>query len=383
MAPTTPSVTTQIRQAGLSRTDIEDMRVRAQVYMASGRLGQRVKSLDEAVLLMVKARELGIADVYAMSQLYCVNGVVALQGQVMLDLVYRSGRVHVAFDGGQDWASCTMTRRDGLSAPFTSRWDLDRARSAGFKSPLYGNKALAVMILRWKAAAECARVVCPEVLSGCYAVEEFNVGSLDELTPAVVNSMMQQQEDEPPVGIAGKEHLQELYAALESVDAQAALRTLRQAQERAGKGKLKEFGLTAYTQAREAFAHELHLRGVDVPAGPNLSIRTETPVVAEFEGEVLPDDPEPGPAPVASPPEPVSAEAVAQLFPLGDATTPQQWEVTCARQGLDANDMAALKTQAFGSVRPPASPDEMLKLLGLTAAQVAEAGSPHEGLFGP
>ena len=102
---------------------------------------------------------------------------------------------------------------------------------------------------------------------------------------------------------------------------------------------------------------------------------------AEFVGEVLPDDPEP--APVAAPPEPVSQDAVERLFPLGDATTPQQWDVTCARQGLDGDDMAALKTQAFGSVRPPASPDEMLKLLGLTAAQVASAGAPHEGLFGP
>ncbi len=379
----TRSATTQLtRRMGLSRTDIDEMRVAAHIYLSSGRLGQRVKNEDEALLLMVKARELGIPDVYALSQLYCVNGVVALQGQAMLDLVYRSKKVHVAFDGGADWASCTMTRTDGLAAPFTSRWDLERARAAGFKSPLYGNKAMAVMILRWKAVAEAARVTCPEALSGCYAVEEFNVSSLDELTPAVVNAVMQQHAEEPPVGIAGKEHLQQLYAALESVDADAALRTLRQAQQRAGKGKLKEFGLTAYTQAVSAFEHELHVRGIVPPLGPDLSIPTNTQVVAEFVGEVVPDD-----APQAAPQAPARparlpdfnadgtpierASAPEALFPDGDLTPYPAWRNICHAQGIGLAQQVALRAQVFGSERPPQTPDEMGKLIAATEAALA------------
>lgn len=384
----TRSVTTQtmLRQAsvGLSTEELARMQRAAAVYMASGALGSRVKSVEEAMLYMVKAQELGIGDVYAMSQLYVVNGVVAMQGQVMLDMIYRSGKVKVSIDQGDDYAAITLTRIDGLCEPYTSRWDMDRVNAAGFRSPLYKNAALRGRKMLYVAVAEAARVVCPEVLSGTYAVEEFGVADLSQLTPGIVNSRL--TEMDPPVGAVGKAHAKVLHGMLAELDAREANIVLGKYLADAGVRNVGDMGSTHYYQLVSSLEHALHVRGVkDIPVAPNLDEPPQDEPDAldgDFEPETAPTPPRRLEVQQAPPEREGQAIDVSAQFPNGDTTPLPVWRTWCNQHGMREDDQQIIQANAFGRDRDPVDPDEMLKLLVETLRYYDEREQPHDGLFG-
>jgi hypothetical protein len=251
--------------------ELASMRRAAGVYMAAGSLGKRVKSAEEALLLMMKARELGFGDVYGLSQLYCVNGVVAMQGQAMLDMIYRSRvvRVEINQDDAGQRASVTLTRLDGLCAPFTSSWDSERVKDAGFQSPLYRNKALAARKMVYLCVAEAARVVCPEVLSGCYAVEEFGVDRLDDLTATVVAQAGKPPEERgEPVGQEAQDHAKAVFALAAEHDKQAAEVAVAQAMHEGNVRRIRDLTEAAYAGLMSKLEQILREYGASIPAAP-------------------------------------------------------------------------------------------------------------------
>lgn len=280
--------------------ELASMKRAASVYMAAGSLGKRVKSAEEALLLMMKARELGFGDVYGLSQLYCVNGVVAMQGQAMLDMIYRSRvvRVEISQDDAGQRASVTLIRLDGLCAPFTSSWDAERVKDAGFQSPLYRNKALAARKMVYLCVAEAARVVCPEVLSGCYAVEEFGVDRLDDLTATVVAQAGKPPEERgKPVGKSFQDHAEVVYKLAAGHDKEEADHKLISALHESNVRRVQDLSFAAWSGLMSELEHILNLYGVQAPPRP--AWKAEVPQAGQqvLEGDFEAQDAAPPDAP--------------------------------------------------------------------------------------
>ena len=172
-----------------SATDLERLRKDATVFLASNQLGKRCPNIETAVLLMAKAESLGMPAIEGLSQLYCINGVVAIQGQGMLAQIHRSGRVRVVIEEDKGWCRCTMTRTDTGSS-FTTSWDAQRVAETGVGNGKETYKRYSQQMMRWRAVSECARIVAPDIIGGLYTPEEFGVSTLDELTPEVVASAL-------------------------------------------------------------------------------------------------------------------------------------------------------------------------------------------------
>jgi hypothetical protein len=165
--------------------------------LADGRLSERIKTPEQGVLLMAKAYELGMPPIEGLSQLYVVRGVVAMQAQAMMALAMKSGLVRIKWDEqSPDRCKATFFRyspEGALLQEYPCEWTWERVQEAGFHKdgrgnvkPTYANKSSRQTMIKHKCETEGLRTVCPDLLGGLYAPEEFGVQSLDEMTPEVV-----------------------------------------------------------------------------------------------------------------------------------------------------------------------------------------------------
>lgn len=171
--------------------EIESLRRQVKLYIASGKLAKRVNNENDALLIALKGRELGMQPLEALAQIYVVNGVTTCQGQGMLSLILQSGKVLVQYPCLEDeHVTVYMQRRDArgqMLTDFTADWDRARAEKANLWGSTDSWKKYSRTMLKWKAIGEAARTVGPDLIGGMYAVEEFGVQSPDDITPEMVS----------------------------------------------------------------------------------------------------------------------------------------------------------------------------------------------------
>lgn len=202
----------------VSGRDIKTFEDLAAKLLMSGLLSERVKTLPQAVLLMAKARELGIGPIEGLSKLYIVRGVVAAESQLMMGLAMKSGVVRVVWhEQSPDGCSATFYRYSPAGVmlqEYTSTWTWERVQQAGFHKDrsgnmkqTYGNPASRQVMIKHKVEAEGLRTVAPDIIGGVYSPEEFGVQSLSELTPEVIDSVCGEN---LPIGVGGADALRAL-----------------------------------------------------------------------------------------------------------------------------------------------------------------------------
>jgi hypothetical protein len=324
----------------LSPAMLARFKQQAALYLASGHLGRRVPNEATALLLMAKAYEIGMQPLEGLSQLYCVNGIVAIQGQGMLSLIRKSGKVRVeCIESNEHRAVVRMTRLD-TGDVFTADWSMERAVAAGITQDKGQTKPVwtrfATEMLRWKAVAEAARFIAPDVIAGVYAVEEFNVASPDDLTPEVVSMHV---EGSNAIGQEGADRINARMKAVVGDD--AALRAQIVADARTIMDGFGAKALGDLPPAGEAALLRLFDKYEDPQNDP-------------------PDDASDSAAPTA-----------AKLFPDGGMTPVTRWREVCDEHGLGFEEQKALQERAFGAVRPPESPEDMSALVAATLEEMA------------
>ena len=149
------------------------MQQQAEILVKSGMLPKNIKNANQVVALSMKAKELNIGPMEAISNLYIVNGKVTANAQLMLSLAYRSGLLEeFQIDGTSDKCTVKGKRKDGPS--YSSTWTFADAKRAGLAGSDTYRKYPAVM-LRWRAITEVLRVLVPDVVAGMYSPDELGV----------------------------------------------------------------------------------------------------------------------------------------------------------------------------------------------------------------
>jgi hypothetical protein len=122
---------------------------------------------------MAKGRELRLGPMQSLEQIYVVDNVPALRGQLMLDLIRRSfpnARIYYDWSKAPQRVSvhAARSKHDDLQV-FT--WDLDMATHL-LQKPCW--KHYPRTMLTWRCVAEMARFLFPDALNGClYTPEEL------------------------------------------------------------------------------------------------------------------------------------------------------------------------------------------------------------------
>jgi hypothetical protein len=153
---------------------------KAEILLKSGMLPKELNTKEKIAVLMMKAKELNMPALEAISHLYVVNQKVAIDSSGMLALILRSGlakKIHFESDGTSAW--CEMERKDGVIS-FKYTFTIEDAKRAGLLSKESWQKYTKELLVA-RAISGCARKVFPDVVGGLYTVEELGGEEVPEL----------------------------------------------------------------------------------------------------------------------------------------------------------------------------------------------------------
>ena len=135
--------------------------------------------------VILKGRELDLPAMLSLAHIKIVEGKAEADAALMVALAVRSGRVkYVRCTETTDERATYETLHVSLgSTPQRLTWDLDRARKAGLfpaKDAFSPWGKYPRVMLRWRAASELLRMVCPEAIAGLYVRGELDDALTDE-----------------------------------------------------------------------------------------------------------------------------------------------------------------------------------------------------------
>ena len=145
----------------------------AELLATSGLIPQVYRDRPGNVLTAIEyGQALGVAPIVALNQITVVNGGVSMEAKLMMSLARKAGH-SLHLEGDDTHAKCTIIRADDRGREITSEWDKAKAEKAGLWGKGHWAKNPGLM-LKYRAAAECIRLGCPEVLAGItYTPEEL------------------------------------------------------------------------------------------------------------------------------------------------------------------------------------------------------------------
>jgi hypothetical protein len=153
---------------------------KAEILLKSGMLPKELNTKEKIAVLIMKAKELNMPPLEAISHLYVVNQKVAIDSSGMLALILRSGlakKIQFGGDGASAW--CEMERKDGVIS-FKYTFTIEDARRAGLLNKESWQKYTKELLVA-RAISGCARKVFPDVVGGLYTVEELGGEEVPEL----------------------------------------------------------------------------------------------------------------------------------------------------------------------------------------------------------
>jgi hypothetical protein len=153
---------------------------KAEILLKSGMLPKELNTKEKIAVLIMKAKELNMPPLEAISHLYVVNQKVAIDSAGMLALILRSGlakKIQFGGDGTSAW--CEMERKDGVIS-FKYTFTIEDARRAGLLNKESWQKYTKELLVA-RAISGCARKVFPDVVGGLYTVEELGGEEVPEL----------------------------------------------------------------------------------------------------------------------------------------------------------------------------------------------------------
>lgn len=131
-------------------------------------------------------QSVGISPIQSLSEINVIKGKPTMSASLIAAQVRRAGhklRIEVDETPGQEYATCTIIRRDDPDHPFVSKRDRAWAQRMGLLNNSNYVKQPATM-LKKRAITDCARDACSEALCGIdYCKEEMS--DFDEVKATV------------------------------------------------------------------------------------------------------------------------------------------------------------------------------------------------------
>ncbi len=149
----------------------------------------RYEAVADMVATVLVGRELGLAPMSALNNLFVVNGQVGMNGKAMLALVHRAGH-RIDTKISTDGAESTAWRRDPLTDELievgTFTFTMEDAKRA--KLADQGTyKQFPQIMLGWRAVSLAVRFAFSDVITGVLLPEEIGIeAEVEELPDAVL-----------------------------------------------------------------------------------------------------------------------------------------------------------------------------------------------------
>lgn len=145
----------------------------ALMAVKSGLLPSSIKTPEQAVIIALKGRELGIPPMVAFAQISVINGKPCMSAELMLAQIYKNNpSASISFIKNDDQGCVLEAARKG-SKPSTWSFTMEEAKAAGLLGKDVWKKYPAAM-LRARAISAMARAMFPDAINGVsYTPEEL------------------------------------------------------------------------------------------------------------------------------------------------------------------------------------------------------------------
>lgn len=187
--------------AGLPSTqDFNTMKELGKMAVSSGLLPQGIRTPEQAVIIMLKGRELGIPPMQAFSSISVINGKPTMSAELMLSMIFRNvpGAVVNYLETTSQCCIIEAKRPGGKATQFKfATEDAQRADLLG-KGPW---RTYPGAMMRARCISAMARAMFPDALSGVvYTPEELGAEVDDE--GEVVSIPVETIADAKPANVA-------------------------------------------------------------------------------------------------------------------------------------------------------------------------------------
>ena len=144
----------------------------ANVLIKSGLVPDEARSPEKVIAIMLKARELGVPPMQALSSIYIVKGKPTLSADLMVALVRREGHKVWVVETSNERCVMGGHRRGEENRPIEVTFTLDDAKRAGLLDSQTWKKFTAAMLYA-RCASRIAKMIDPGALAGIYTPEEM------------------------------------------------------------------------------------------------------------------------------------------------------------------------------------------------------------------
>lgn len=151
--------------------------------LKSGFLPSAIKTVEQAMMIMLVGKELGLGFTEALRSVNVIQGKPCLSAQLMLGLCFRTGQVEFSEMRESTEKRCVFVLKRKGSPAFISIFTFEEADKACFSKAwdkdkqewkLKDNwKKQPATMLQWRAISKACRVVFPDAVSGVYTEEEI------------------------------------------------------------------------------------------------------------------------------------------------------------------------------------------------------------------
>lgn len=159
-------------QQGLK--SLEEVKQFASICIESG-LFPNIKKPEEAIMLIIAGKSLGLNEYMSMNKLFIVRGKIGMSGEVATMLLQRNGyKIEGHFDNEDNPTACEITLSRPDKGSFTWRFTKTDAERAQLLKPESGHERFPKDVWWYRALLGCARKFAPEALGGMgYLKEEL------------------------------------------------------------------------------------------------------------------------------------------------------------------------------------------------------------------
>jgi hypothetical protein len=161
-------------------SEFQTMKELGQMAIKSGFLPVSIKTPEQAVVIMLKGRELGIPPMQAFSGINVIQGKPAVSPELMSALIYKNVPGAVINFVKTDNTTCVIQAKRPGGAISEFSFTIEDAKRAGLTSKGTWQSFPAAM-LRARCVSAMARALFPDAIAGCsYTPEELGAEIDDE-----------------------------------------------------------------------------------------------------------------------------------------------------------------------------------------------------------
>lgn len=171
-----------VRSVTIAEREWECLKDQARMFVSSGVLSKSITKPEQAMVIMMRGRELNVPPMTALSMIHFFDGNTVLAADLMKALCLRDCKgARIETIKLDDKEAIVEMERPGDKKPFQYRYTIEMAKRAGLTGKNNWVKHPEAMLLHRATAIGC-RDRFPDVILGCYIPDEAD--EMKNVTPA-------------------------------------------------------------------------------------------------------------------------------------------------------------------------------------------------------